>query len=126
MAGRDSVVIKPKGEDSPVLSFTAGINDLYWLPRSDGIVYAVASVYDAPGIFIRRIGSDEVTTVVGPRIKNSAYPDGADWIRLCGVEKVGSATWIRFARFGDVDKIDFENPPKPVVERVKVPGADGG
>lgn len=120
-AGRDSVVILPASGGPPVLTFTNGILDLYWLPGSHGVVYSVGPIYDAPGIFMRKLGSKNAVVVVKPRIRNAANPDGADWIRLCGVERTDSTTWLRIARFGDVARIDFRHPPPPVIEKVEIP-----
>lgn len=120
MAGRDSVEVLSKKGGPAVITFVAGVLDLYWLPGSDGVAYSVSPIYDPPGIFVRRMGSSRPTVVVAPTIYNTANPEGADFMRLCGVEEVDSTTWLRYARFGDVDKIDFNDPPKPLIQRIRV------
>jgi len=122
--GRVSVEVRAGSEDSGVLAFTNDLVDLYWLPDSGGLVYSVAPIYDAPGIFIRKVAADSPVTLVEPQVVDEAYPEGADWIRLCGVEQIGPETWIRFANFGDVDDLNFRNPPSPTIQRMRISGFD--
>ena len=123
-AGRRSLEVRTGPGDSVVFAFTAGIVDLYWLPDSEGLVYAVAPIYDAPGIFLREVAADTAVVLVKPQVVTRGYPDGADWIRLCGVERIGSETWIRFANFGHVDSVNFRDPPPPAIQRKRIPGID--
>lgn len=120
-AGRNLVEVRTTAEGSLVASLTAGILDIRWLPEAAAIVYAVSPIYDDPGVFMMEIPSGEVVTLVEPQIRDAAYPGGADYLRVCAVERDETDVVIHVGHFGHVNEIDFTGSPRPRIETVRLP-----
>lgn len=129
-AGRKVVEVSRVAGDTVVASFSAGVLDIQWLPGGNAFVYAVAPIYDSPGVYRMEVPSGKTERLVEPELRDEAYPDGADWLRVCGVDRDESSVLIHVGRFGHVDEIDFSGSPRPTMETVRLPveteGGTGG
>jgi hypothetical protein len=67
------------------------------------LVYSVSPIYGKPGIYIYDCIGQASRQIVAPKNMNNAYPDGADYFELYGMD--GSK--ILFYYTNDVDSLDF-------------------
>ncbi len=86
-----------------------------WSPDGHWLVYAASPVYDAPGVFAVDARRGTTLRLVAARTRNAAYPQGADWMAICGVVMRPTGRYsVSYIRLPHVDSIDFAHFPAAV------------
>lgn len=81
------------------------VTGLAWADNQT-LVYTTSPVYGQPGVSLWRCGTKEPETLVAPRNRNTAYPQGSDYFELVRLE-LGDVPRAVFLMTPDVDTTDF-------------------
>ncbi len=74
------------------------------------LAYSVSPIYGKPGIYIFDCTNKSTVQIMGPKTRNSASPDGADYFEL---KEVRDGQILRFYYAPDVEKMDAAHLRRP-------------
>ena len=115
--GRRNMVVVDRRSGKVLFSEDHDISNFLWLPDGTGLVFAASPVADRPGLYLWRSEAKRSRVLIAARnLSDSAYPDGADWFLLCGVEALDAKALIRYLHFPHVDSVDFERFPTLAIQ----------
>lgn len=92
--------------DAPRVQGIRDITGIAWATQNL-LVFTVSPIYGKPGVYLYHCTSKETKRIVSPKTIDKAYPDGADYFELQGIEERGGT--VRFYYGQHVDSIDFSS-----------------
>lgn len=99
--GFTQLQLQSKSQDKKVVNDVTGVAYI----SNERLVYTTSPIYGTPGVFIYDCVSKNIRRIVGPKKIDKAYPQGADYFELYGIEK----NKIYFYYSSDVDQINFDS-----------------